>query len=73
MSLPEVHLLPEVHQWWPHLSAHSKQQLEEGKDGVIPAEVRLEIEQIVGETVDPAARLSDGDRTFIRTQQEAVD
>jgi hypothetical protein len=73
MSLPEVHLLPEVHHWWPHLSARSKRRLEDSEDGVIPEDVRREIEQIVGETVDPSARLSDGDRAFIRTQQEAVD
>lgn len=73
MSLPEVHLLPEVHQWWPHLSARAKQHLEETEDGAIPEDVREEIERIIDETVDSAARLSDGDRTFIRTQREAVD
>lgn len=71
--VPEIHLLPEVHQWWPRLSARSKQRLEEADDGVVPDEVREEIERIVGEEVDPSARLSDGDRTFIHTQQEEVD
>ncbi|MDQ4215585.1 hypothetical protein [Microbacterium capsulatum] len=73
MSLPEIHLLPEVHLWWPHLSAPSKSKLEEDPDGHVPDDVRAEIEQIVGTGVDPLARLSDGDRTFIRTQREAVD
>ncbi|GAA4488394.1 hypothetical protein [Microbacterium panaciterrae] len=71
--MPEIHLLPEVHQWWPHLSARAKQKLEERDDGVVPEDVREEIERIVGASVDPFAQLSDGDRTFIRTQQEAVD
>ncbi|OZB81600.1 hypothetical protein [Microbacterium sp. 13-71-7] len=71
--IPESHLLPEVHQWWPHLSARSKQRLEEQHDGVVPDDVREEIERIIGSTVDPSAQLSDGDRTFIRTQQEMVD
>jgi hypothetical protein len=70
---PEIHLLPEVHQWWPRLSARSKQRLEKQDDGVVPDDVREEIERIIGETVDPSAQLSDGDRTFIRTQQEMVD
>ena len=73
MSLPEIHQLPEVHHWWPRLSARSKRLLEEHDDGAIPEEVRHEIERIVDHQVDPAAQLSDGDRTFIRTQQEIVD
>lgn len=73
MSLSEVHLLPEVHHWWPHLSARAKQQLEDAQDGVIPDEVRREIERILGASVDDAARLGEGDRAFIRTQGEAVD
>ena len=70
---PEIPVLPEVHRWWPQLSARSKQRLEEQQDGLVPDDVREEIERIVGGTVEPTARLSDGDRTFIRTQQEMVD
>ncbi|MGN8024589.1 hypothetical protein [Microbacterium sp. 22242] len=73
MSLPEIHLLPEVHHWWPHLSARSKKLLEDREDGSVPDEVREEIERIVGSDVDRSAQLSDGDRTFIRTQREIVD
>jgi hypothetical protein len=73
IMIPEIHLLPEVHKWWPHLSARSKQRLEKQDDGVVPDDVREEIERIVGEAVDPSAQLSDGDRTFIRTQREMVD
>lgn len=73
MSLPEIHLLPEIHHWWPRLSAPSKKLLEDREDGSVPDEVREEIERIVGSDVDPSAQLSDGDRTFIRTQREIVD
>jgi hypothetical protein len=73
MSQPEIPMLPEIHQWWPRLSARSKQLLEDADEGVVPDEVREEIERITGATVDPSARLSDGDRRFIRTQQEMVD
>lgn len=73
MSNPQVPLLPEIHHWWPRLSARSKQRLEAAEDGVVPDEVRAEIERITGAAVDPSARLSDGDRGFIRTQQEMVD
>ena len=71
--MPEVHQLPEIHHWWPHLSARSKQKLEEQADGAVPDEVREEIERIIAASVDPFAQLSDSDRTFIRTQQEMVD
>lgn len=73
MSNPEVPVLPEIHHWWPRLSAHAKQLLEDAEDGVVVDEVREEIERITGTTVDPSSRLSDGDRRFIRTQQEMVD
>lgn len=73
MSNPSLVPLPEVHRWWPHLSARSKQRLEESDDGVLPEQVRAEIERIVGTGVDPSAVLSDADRAFIRTQQESVD
>ena len=60
MSNPEIPTLPEIHHWWPHLSARSKQLLEDTEDGVVLDEVREEIERITGATVDPSARLSDG-------------
>ena len=70
---PQSHPLPEIHQWWPRLSARAKQRIEEHDGDDVPDDVREEIEAIVGTRVDPSARLSDGDRRFIRTQQEMVD
>lgn len=70
---PEIPTLPEIHRWWPRLTARAKQELSAQRDGVVPDRVCREIEEILGAPVDPSARLSDGDRAFIRTQQEMVD
>jgi len=66
-------LLPDAHRWWPYLTARSKERLEGCDDDVVPDEVRDEIERILGVRIADGARVSEGDRQFIRTQQEEVD
>ena len=65
--------LPDIHQWWPHLTIDAKHALETPSDGSVPSCVREEIRALPGTTVPEDARLSDADRDYIRTQGEAVD
>lgn len=65
--------MPEIHEWWPHLTIDAKHQLEASRDGSIPTTVAEEIQQITGEPVAPDTRLTREDLEFIRTQEEAVD
>ena len=65
--------MPEIHEWWPHLTIDAKHELEASRDGIIPAAVAEEIRRLTGEPVAPDARLTPEDREFIRTQGEAVD
>ncbi|MGB4137604.1 MAG: hypothetical protein WA971_13630 [Microbacterium sp.] len=64
---------PEIHTWWPRLTAASKHLLDDLGDRPLPERVRDEIGLITGHSVPPDRCLSDGDRDFIRTQGEAVD
>ncbi|GGD39172.1 hypothetical protein GCM10010915_19890 [Microbacterium faecale] len=63
----------EIHTWWPRLSVEAKHALREHPGAVIPAEVRVEIGEITGGTVEEGARLSDDEVQFIETQREQVD
>lgn len=65
--------LPDAHRWWPYLTARSKERLDSGDGEVVPDDVRVEIERILGVRLAAEAHLSDADRRFIRTQQEEVD
>lgn len=64
---------PEIHTWWPKLTAAAKEALGETEGGIIPAHVRLEIERITGREVDPGRRITAAESDFIRTQGEMVD
>lgn len=66
-------ILPDASRWWPYLSARSKAALELAGEDAVPVDVRVEIERILDHPIAPDARLTDADRQFIRTQQEAVD
>ncbi|GGO60564.1 hypothetical protein GCM10010910_06300 [Microbacterium nanhaiense] len=65
--------MAEIHEWWPKLSAESKNALEERPGEVLPLEIRDEIRHITGEFVPAQTMLSDEDIEFIKTQREAVD
>lgn len=65
--------LPEINTWWPHLTIEARHDIVEGDAVVLSERVRAEIENITGERVDEDARLTDDDRTYARTQTEAVD
>jgi len=64
---------PEIHTWWPQLSADGKYALEALGGEVIPDVVRDEVERITGIRMPRDEQLTAGDRDFIRTQSEAVD
>ncbi|MFD5226399.1 hypothetical protein ACFWHT_12325 [Microbacterium sp. NPDC058342] len=64
---------PEIHTWWPKLSADAKQALEEMEGALIPDRVREEVERIAGTRMPRDEQLSDTDLQFIRTQREQVD
>lgn len=64
---------PEIHTWWPRLSADAKSTLDAMDGEIIPEMVRDEVEQITGSRMSRYDRLSITDRDFIRTQREAVD
>ncbi|GAA1808583.1 hypothetical protein [Agromyces neolithicus] len=64
----------EIERWWPRLSIDAKHRLLahlEDPETLIDAETAVEIEELVGAPV--ADRLTPAERTFIRTQIEAVD
>lgn len=64
---------PEIHTWWPRLSAEAKSTLDAMDGAIIPDLVRDEVEQITGSRMPRDERLSITDRDFIRTQRESVD
>lgn len=64
---------PEIHTWWPLLSADAKSTLEALDGEIIPDLVREEVEALTGTRMPREERLSDRDWDFIRTQREAVD
>ncbi len=65
--------LPDAYVWWPKLSIAAKHRLLEEPGASIPDSVLREIEEIVGEEMRTAARLTQDDVQFIRTQREPVD
>ncbi|MDQ0615423.1 hypothetical protein QF046_003064 [Microbacterium sp. W4I4] len=64
---------PEIHTWWPGLTAEAKYTLDAMDGEIIPDLVRDEIEQLTGSRMSRDERLNIADRDFIRTQREAVD
>ncbi|MFC7788815.1 hypothetical protein ACU045_07500 [Microbacterium sp. MAHUQ-60] len=64
---------PEIHTWWPGLTAEAKNILDAMDGEIIPDLVRREVELITGSRMPRDERLSIADRDFIRTQREAVD
>ncbi|BDZ40520.1 hypothetical protein [Microbacterium suwonense] len=64
---------PEIHTWWPRLSAEAKEVLDALGGEIIPDIVRDEVELLTGTRMLRAERLTVRDRDFIRTQREAVD
>lgn len=67
---------PEIHTWWPYLSIASKNAMEpvlEETDQALPAMIRDEIESLTGLAVADDRRLTQHERNYISTQQEAVD
>lgn len=64
---------PEIHTWWPGLTAVAKDTLDAVDGEIIPDLVRAEIEQLTGSRMSRDEHLSIADRDFIRTQREAVD
>lgn len=64
---------PEIHTWWPRLSADAKHALDRLGDEPIPEAVRAEVERIAGAGMPADHRLTEGERDFIRTQREQVD
>ena len=64
---------PEIHTWWPGLTADAKSTLDAMDGEIIPDLVRYEVEQLTGSRMPRDERLSITDRDFIRTQREAVD
>ncbi|UJP10198.1 hypothetical protein L2X99_00255 [Microbacterium sp. KUDC0406] len=64
---------PEIHTWWPHLHAATKDLLDGIGDDPLPAEVLDEIAVITGRPVPEDCHLTAHDHDFIRTQREEVD
>lgn len=64
---------PEIHTWWPLLSADAKELLDDCGGEIVPDLVRDEVERITGSRVRRDQLLSEADRAFIRTQREQVD
>ncbi|MDT0158293.1 hypothetical protein Q9R19_11705 [Microbacterium sp. ARD32] len=64
---------PEIHTWWPLLSADAKHALDALGGEIVPDIVRAEVEIITGTRMLREERLTVRDRDFIRTQREAVD
>jgi len=64
---------PEIHTWWPKLSADAKDTLDALGGDIIPDVVREEVERITGSRMSRDEHLTVQDRDFIRTQREAVD
>lgn len=64
---------PEIHTWWPLLSAEAKHALEALDGEIIPDLVRDEVETLTGVRMPREERLTMRDWDFIRTQREAVD
>ncbi|WP_193596884.1 hypothetical protein [Microbacterium sp. YJN-G] len=64
---------PEIHTWWPQLSADAKDTLDALGGDLIPDIVRDEVEHITGSRMPRDEHLTVHDRDFIRTQREAVD
>lgn len=64
---------PEIHTWWPSLSAEAKDVLDALGDQIIPDLVRDEVERLTGTRMMRDEHLTIRDRDFIRTQREAVD
>lgn len=65
--------MAEINEWWPKLSAESKNALVERPGEVLSLEIREEIRAITGEFVPAQTMLSEDDIEFIKTQREAVD
>lgn len=64
---------PDIHNWWPRLSADGKRALDDQRGESIPDTVRQEVEALTGTPMAGDAKLTAQDRDFIRTQHEAVD
>lgn len=64
---------PEIHTWWPPLSADAKYTLDALGDEIIPDIVREEVERLTGTRMPRDEHLTSSDWDFIRTQREAVD
>lgn len=65
--------LPSIETWWPRLGVEARHELLEAPQAPLSGRVREEIRGITGEEVGEDAVLSESDRGFIATQQEAVD
>jgi hypothetical protein len=64
---------PEIHTWWPSLTADAKHALDALGGETIPDIVRDEVEILTGVRMSREEQLTIRDREFIRTQGEVVD
>ncbi|WP_298861176.1 hypothetical protein [Microbacterium sp.] len=64
---------PEIHTWWPGLTAEAKHALDILGGETIPDIVRDEVEILTGVRMPREEQLTIRDLEFIRTQGEVVD
>lgn len=73
MTIQPDEPLPEIHTWWPYLTAEARNDVLADLEAPLSARVTREIALITGQKAASGALLSDRDRQFIRHQIEIVD